>query len=196
MSIVGSIVQGGRYPNTSISLGSLDASLAANLPAGPAIGDTYDISVAGSFEDDASVIPASAYFDPPDQIRWNGTNWVKMESGNNVSDAAFDGSWNGDIVNAPTKNAVYDAFSNVDNTSDANKPVSTAQQTALDLKVSSDTTGITGADQITNTVSLTQAEYDAITPNASTVYVITDAPANITATDAHVISVAMAVALR
>lgn len=39
--------------------------------------------------------------------------------------------------------------------------------------VESDTTGITGADQITNIVSLTQAEYDAITPNASTLYVIT-----------------------
>ena len=38
--------------------------------------------------------------------------------------------------------------------------------------VESDTTGITGADQVTNMVSLTQAEYDAITPNASTVYFI------------------------
>ena len=38
--------------------------------------------------------------------------------------------------------------------------------------VESDTTGITGADAVTNMVSLTQAEYDAITPNASTVYII------------------------
>lgn len=38
--------------------------------------------------------------------------------------------------------------------------------------VESDTTGITGADQVTNMVSLTQAEYDAITPDASTVYII------------------------
>jgi hypothetical protein len=36
----------------------------------------------------------------------------------------------------------------------------------------SNTTGITGADQVTNVVTLTQAEYDAITPNASTVYFI------------------------
>jgi hypothetical protein len=35
------------------------------------------------------------------------------------------------------------------------------------------TTGITGADAVTNIVSLTQAEYDAITPDASTLYVIT-----------------------
>ena len=39
--------------------------------------------------------------------------------------------------------------------------------------VISDPTGITGADQITNMVSLTQSEYDAIgTPDASTFYVI------------------------
>jgi hypothetical protein len=37
----------------------------------------------------------------------------------------------------------------------------------------SDPTGITGADAITNIISLTQAEYDAIgTPNATTLYVI------------------------
>ena len=36
----------------------------------------------------------------------------------------------------------------------------------------SDTTGITGADAITNMVSLTQAEYDALTPDADTLYVV------------------------
>jgi hypothetical protein len=41
--------------------------------------------------------------------------------------------------------------------------------------VASNPTGITGADVITNAVSLTQAEYDAIvSPDASTLYVITD----------------------
>ena len=49
-----------------------------------------------------------------------------------------------------------------------------ARITASD-KVSSDPTGVTGADQVTNIMSLTQAEYDAITPNASTLYIITDA---------------------
>jgi hypothetical protein len=38
--------------------------------------------------------------------------------------------------------------------------------------VPSNPTGVTGADAITNMMSLTQAEYDAITPNASTFYVI------------------------
>jgi hypothetical protein len=41
--------------------------------------------------------------------------------------------------------------------------------------VNSDTSGVTGADQITNMMSLTQAEYAAIgSPNASTLYIITD----------------------
>ena len=46
--------------------------------------------------------------------------------------------------------------------------------TAVASLVDSDPTGITGADAIANMVSLTQAEYDAITPQASTLYVITE----------------------
>jgi hypothetical protein len=46
-------------------------------------------------------------------------------------------------------------------------------QTGLSTKVSSITTGITGADQVTNIVSLTQAEYDALpTKSATTLYII------------------------
>lgn len=41
--------------------------------------------------------------------------------------------------------------------------------------IDSDPTGVTGADQVTNVMSLTQSEFDAITPNASTFYIITDA---------------------
>lgn len=58
-----------------------------------------------------------------------------------------------------------------------NRWASTSYQPAVDDAnvVRSITTGITGADQITNMVSLTQAEYDAIpSKNASTFYVITD----------------------
>jgi len=42
-------------------------------------------------------------------------------------------------------------------------------------EVISDTTGVTGADAITNVMSLTQSEYDAIgSPDSTTLYVITD----------------------
>ena len=44
------------------------------------------------------------------------------------------------------------------------------------LKLLDDTwPGVTGADAVTNIISLTQAEYDGITPNSSTLYAITDA---------------------
>lgn len=51
-----------------------------------------------------------------------------------------------------------------------------AAQSAVAKVINSDTTGITGADAITNIVSLTAAEYAALgTKNASTWYIITDA---------------------
>jgi hypothetical protein len=46
------------------------------------------------------------------------------------------------------------------------------QPAAIAKMVVSDTTGITGADAIANVVSLTQAEYDALTPDADTLYVV------------------------
>ena len=48
--------------------------------------------------------------------------------------------------------------------------------TSLDNLVSNDTTGEpTGSDSVNKIVSLTQAEYDAGTPVADTLYLITDA---------------------
>lgn len=52
----------------------------------------------------------------------------------------------------------------------------TATQPAdIALMVESDVAGVTGADAVTNIISLTTAEYGAITPDAATLYVITDA---------------------
>ena len=52
--------------------------------------------------------------------------------------------------------------------------MTSTQAGKLDDCPTSDPTGVTGADAITNMMSLTQAEYDAIgTPDASTLYVIT-----------------------
>ena len=110
-----------------------------------------------------------------------------------VNDASIT-SHTSETSNPHSVTATQVGLGNVDNTADADKPVSTAQQTALDDKqdilaegafvdgdktrldksVISDTAGVTGADQVTNLISLTQAEYDAITPGASTLYIITD----------------------
>jgi hypothetical protein len=59
-------------------------------------------------------------------------------------------------------------------TTSAAGSMSGADKQKIDIAVVSDVTGITGADAVTNIVSLTQAEYDAIaSPSASTLYVIT-----------------------
>lgn len=72
---------------------------------------------------------------------------------------------------------------NVDNTSDATKNAATATLTNKTINVSnntltgvalSDPTGITGAAALTNIVSLTQAQYDALgSKSSTTLYVIT-----------------------
>ena len=84
---------------------------------------------------------------------------------------------------------VYDGFDSLDNTISLSanrgkllRDVQDTQQTAINLntakvgitdEVNSNITGVTGADVITNMISLTQSEYDAIvTPHASTFYVI------------------------
>jgi len=54
--------------------------------------------------------------------------------------------------------------------------VDIAAQRATLLSVGSIIAGVAGADAVTNIISLTQAEYNAIgAPNATTFYVITDA---------------------
>jgi hypothetical protein len=58
---------------------------------------------------------------------------------------------------------------NVDNTADADKPVSTATQTALNSKISI-YDGTTY--DVTALAAVSQAEYDALTPSATTLYFI------------------------
>ena len=62
----------------------------------------------------------------------------------------------------------------VDNTSDANKPVSTAQQTALDLKAPLDSPTLTGTPTLpTGTIATTQTAGDNSTAVATTAFVST-----------------------
>lgn len=61
------------------------------------------------------------------------------------------------------------------NSEDSDKVVTSTLDQAVAARklVTSDPSAVTGADQITNIMSLTQAEYDAIgTPDAATLYVI------------------------
>jgi hypothetical protein len=63
---------------------------------------------------------------------------------------------------------------NCDNTSDANKPISTATQTALNGKIGSNISGATGATALTNMMQITLAGYNALgaSINSNTVYII------------------------
>ena len=63
---------------------------------------------------------------------------------------------------------------NADNTSDANKPISTATQTALNGKIGSNISGATGATALTNMMQITLAGYNALgaSINSNTVYII------------------------
>ena len=63
---------------------------------------------------------------------------------------------------------------NCDNTSDVNKPISTATQTALNGKIGSNISGATGATALTNMMQITLAGYNALgaSINSNTVYII------------------------
>jgi len=72
----------GTYPTK----GDLDATLASNLPASPADGDTYRISVGGTFENDASIEPSGFVFTVNDYVKWVDTlsKWKAIETGDDV----------------------------------------------------------------------------------------------------------------
>src|SRR4249920_3755575 len=99
----------------------------------------------------------------PEKVTLAGTEWFMVQDGTTskkvsatkVSNVVPDGNkgeitvsgggavWN---VNAGAITAAEVGLGNVNNTSDANKPVSTATQTALNLKA--DTTAMTAADAL------------------------------------------------
>lgn len=129
-STVASLV-GGKVPLSQINdsiIGQVEymgiwnaATNSPTLPATPTEkGHYYVTSVAGTFQ--------SIYFEVGDWIISNGVSWDKVDNTDAVSSVAGKTG-----VVTLTKTDV--GLGNVDNTSDANKPVSTAQQTVLNTKV-------------------------------------------------------------
>lgn len=131
-----SLDSGGTIPTSQLPatvLGALQYqgtwNANTNVPAIPAAGPTNDghfyiVAVAGT-----TSIDGIAVWDIGDWIVSNGTIWEKIDNSNSVTSVA---GLTGAISSADLKVAI--SLNNVTNTSDANKPVSTAQQTALDLK--------------------------------------------------------------
>ena len=100
-----------------------------NTPIIPAaasgnVGHYYRVSVAGSTD-----IDGTTDWEPGDWLVSNGTVWDKIDNSEAVTSVA---GKSGDV--ALVKADV--GLGNADNTADADKPVSTAQQTALDAKQS------------------------------------------------------------
>jgi hypothetical protein len=149
-------------PGDVVSGLPVDASLASNLPTLVA-GAMHRISVAGTFENSSLIEPQNFSFEEGDYIKGNraGDKWNPVAGNADIDDEAFGSSWDGDLLNAPSRNAIYDkavaqdsahtthvsntnnphsvtttqlGLENVDNTSDADKPISTATQSALDGK--------------------------------------------------------------
>lgn len=91
------------------------------------------------------------------------------------------GVWTGDGTIEGTANLTYNGTSlgvtgNITVTGTVDGRDISTDGLKLDTAIISDVTGVTGADAVTNIMTLTQAEYDAIvSPNASTLYFVTDA---------------------
>jgi hypothetical protein len=100
-----------------------------------------------------------------DLLKWNGTAWVNASGYALLDSPTFTGTVSG-------ISATMVGLGNVTNTSDANKPVSTAQQTALDLKANLAPPNFTGTPTLpTGTIATTQTAGNNTTAVATTAFV-------------------------
>lgn len=127
----------------------------------------YNSSFTGAQIDAAIALANSAQQPPSEGAFVNGdkTKLDGIEAGADVTDTTNVTAAGALMDSEVTNLAAVKAFD----------PADYATPSDIANMVESDTTGVTGADAVTNMMSLTQAEYDAITPNASTFYIITDA---------------------
>ena len=135
--------------NSAYTGAQIDAAIAkvGGIEAGADVTDTANVTAAGALMDsEVTNLADVKAFDPADYA--TAAQGALADTATQPGDLA--------IV------ATTGAYSDLSGTPD------------LSSYVESDTTGVTGADAITNVISLTQAEYDAITPDAATLYVITD----------------------
>jgi hypothetical protein len=118
-------------------------------------GDTYRVSVAGT----RNLGSGSQDFAVGDLVLYDGAVWQRSDSADAVSSVAGK-------TGVVTLVKADVGLANVDNTSDANKPISTATQTALDLKAPLASPAFTG-----NPTAPTPAADDNDTSIATTAWV-------------------------
>ena len=143
----------------------------------------YNSSFTGA-QIDAGITLANSAQQPPAEgpfVNGDKTKLDGIEAGADVTDTANVTAAGALMDSEVTNLAAVKAFDPTDYATaaqgtladSATQPGDNVSTLANDAAyVPSDPTGVTGADAITNIMSLTQAEYDAITPNASTLYVI------------------------
>jgi len=140
--VIGAMIYKGTW-NATTNSPAIPAAAAGNK------GWYYIVNVAGT-----TSINGIAEWKIGDWLVSNGAAWDKIDNTDSVSTV------NGQTgIVVITKGDV--GLGNVDNTSDANKPVSTAQQTAIDAKVSDAAYGA-GWDGITGVAPSKNAVYDKI----------------------------------
>lgn len=135
--------------NSSFTGAQIDAAVTkvGGIEAGADVTDTANVTAAGALMDsEVTNLAAVKAFDPTDYA------------------TAAQGALADSAQQPPAEGAFVDGDKTKLDGIEAGAEVNT---------VDSDPTGVTGADAITNIISLTQAEYDAITPDAATLYVIT-----------------------
>ena len=115
--------------------------------------------------------PAEGAFVDGDKTKLDG-----IEAGADVTDTANVTAAGALMDSEVTNLADVKAFDPADYATAAQGALADSATQPADIAnmVESDPTGVTGADAITNIISLTTAEYGAITPDAATLYVITD----------------------
>lgn len=125
---------GGKVPTNQLPSAILGAlsyqgtwNASSNSPAIPVASDSnkgwyYVVNVAG-----ATPVSGVSDWEIGDWLVSNGTSWGKVDNSDKVSSVAGK-------TGAVTLSKTDVGLGNVDNTSDANKPVSTATQAALNLK--------------------------------------------------------------
>lgn len=169
------LITGGANVNSSVETFEIEASLP----------DGVEYSVISSsfnyfpiFTSGGGLAQSTLRVDEDTDLNYSGGG-AKFAGAVKIPDEAYGVSWNGKLE-AATKNAIYDkvnslskadiGLSNVDNTSDAQKPVSIAQQAALDAKANLSGATFTGYITVPNHAFGTDWSANNTVPTKAAIY--------------------------